>query len=245
VGIDNGLRSSDPGLGINTRRAGIGRNVASRSCTSNSSRSRSTPYSSTSAIVIWSMPGAPALRRTCPHARCRTSLRWTLSYSAWNRRPGSALAARYSACCKARTASSSRSIPGVGLAQTALTGHSLSTCTWTKQRPFPHRRLCCPPGSTGTTAASDAVPAGRPLPGSTPVIERHAPPTSTSHRAGDGLPCSRHHRLSVPRPLRRGVLHGCTSRYFTASMAFALKDGARLSLDPAPRGHFHDAAGFA
>ena len=37
-------------------------------------------------------------------------------------------------------------------------------CAPTKQRPFPHRRLCCPPGSTGTTAASDAHPASNPLP---------------------------------------------------------------------------------
>jgi hypothetical protein len=35
----------------------------------------------------------------------------------------------------------------------------------TKQRPFPHRRLCCPLGSTSTTAASDAHPAHCPLPG--------------------------------------------------------------------------------
>src|SRR6516165_944838 len=28
----------------------------------------------------------------------------------------------------------------------------------TKQRPFPHRRLCCPPGSTSTTTASDSPP---------------------------------------------------------------------------------------
>ena len=38
---------------------------------------------------------------------------------------------------------------------------------WTKQRPFPHRGFCCPVGSSGTTAASDALPAHRPLPGST------------------------------------------------------------------------------
>jgi hypothetical protein len=60
-------------------------------------------------------------------------------------------------------------------------------------------------GSTGTTAASDAVPAGRPLPGSTPVIGRHAPANLRSRRAGDGLPCSRRYLLNVPRPLRRGV----------------------------------------
>ena len=38
-------------------------------------------------------------------------------------------------------------------------------CAPTKQRPFPPRRLCCPAGSTGTTAASDAHPASDPLPG--------------------------------------------------------------------------------
>jgi Helix-turn-helix of DDE superfamily endonuclease len=48
---------------------------------------------------------APSLRRTITHARHKTSLRKTLSRNAWNRRPGSALAARYSACCKARTGS--------------------------------------------------------------------------------------------------------------------------------------------
>jgi hypothetical protein len=40
-------------------------------------------------------------------------------------------------------------------------------CAPTKQRPFPHRRLCCPPGSSSTTAASDAHPASHPLPGIT------------------------------------------------------------------------------
>ena len=32
--------------------------------------------------------------------------------------------------------------------------------------PSHYRRFCCPPGSTGTTAASDAHPASDPLPGS-------------------------------------------------------------------------------
>src|SRR2546421_675723 len=41
------------------------------------------------------MPGAPLLRRTATHARHKTSLRKTSSRSAWNRRPGSALAARF------------------------------------------------------------------------------------------------------------------------------------------------------
>jgi len=59
-------------------------------------------------------------------------------------------------------------------------------------------------------------------------------------RAGEGLPSSRHHHPNVPRPLRRGVLRGCTSRLFTPSMAFTQRDEARLSLI-----HAHDAAGFA
>ena len=46
-----------PGLGMSTRRAGIGRNVPARSSASSSSSSRDTPYCSTSARVIWSMPG--------------------------------------------------------------------------------------------------------------------------------------------------------------------------------------------
>src|SRR5438094_8414858 len=74
-------------------------------------------------MVNWSMPGAPRLQRTCSHARCKRSLRQTLSYSAWNLRPGSALAARYSACCKARTGSPATGDPcAAGLALTALTG---------------------------------------------------------------------------------------------------------------------------
>src|SRR5688572_24857756 len=72
------------------------------------------------------MPGAPSLRRTATHARHKTSLRRTLSRSAWNRRPGSALAARYSARCKARTGSTIDP-PAAGLAETALTGPLLNT----------------------------------------------------------------------------------------------------------------------
>ena len=52
------------------------------------------------------------------------------------------------------------------------------------------------------------------------------------HRAGEGLSSSRRHYPNVPSPLRRGVPRGCTFRIFTASMAFTLKLGARLSLIP-------------
>jgi hypothetical protein len=65
------------------------------------------------------------------------------------------------------------------------------------------------------------------------VIGRHAPVTqSAGHRAGEGLPSSRRHHRCVPGPIRRGVPHGCPSRLYTASMAFALISGARLSLLP-------------
>ena len=47
--------------------------------------------------------------------------------------------------------------------------------------------MCCPPGSTGTTTASDSLPAPRPLPGSTPVIG-HGLSTGTGARFGRGGP---------------------------------------------------------
>src|SRR6266542_3593338 len=68
------------------------------------------------------MPGAPLLLRTATHPRHNTSSRQTLSISAWNLRPGSALAARYSPCCKARTGSRTADPETAGLAEPALTG---------------------------------------------------------------------------------------------------------------------------
>ena len=56
-------------------------------------------------------------------------------------------------------------------------------------------------GSTGTTTASDSLPAPDPLPGSTPVIGQAIPRNSQCVSAGKGLPSSRRHRLNVPRPL--------------------------------------------
>src|SRR6476659_7309418 len=82
-GIDNGLDSpSTPGFGMNTRRAGSGRYRPCLNSSANSSSSRTTPYSSTSARVTLSMPGAPSFARTAIHPRHRTSLRKTLSHSA-------------------------------------------------------------------------------------------------------------------------------------------------------------------
>ena len=185
------------------------------------------------------MPGAPLLLRTATHARHRTSLRQILSYSAWNLRPGSALAARYSACCKARTGSAGTPRPdpeAAGLAMTALTGPLLgNTAHRRSSGPSHHRRFCCPAGSTGTTAASDAHPASNPLPGVTGYRTPRSGSRSAGCRAGEGLPSSRRHPRYVPRPIRRGVLHGCASRLYTASMAFTLNSGARHSLRPPSR----------
>jgi hypothetical protein len=75
VGIDSGRCSDDPGLGMNTRRAGSGQYRRSLRSAASSPSSRATPYRSTSANVVWSMPAAPRLRRTCSHALFNTSLR--------------------------------------------------------------------------------------------------------------------------------------------------------------------------
>lgn len=75
------------------------------------------------------------------------------------------------------------------------------------------------------------------LPGAPPVIGRDASDSTPAAgcRAGEGLPSSRRHLRNVPCPIRRGVPRGCPSRIFTASMAFALISGARLSLSPPSR----------
>ncbi len=111
--------------------------------------------------------------------------------------------------------------------------------------PSHHRRLCCPAAQPVLRPPPTPTrPAAR-FPGS-PVIGRHAPATySAGHRAGEGLPSSRRHPRYVPRPIRRGVLHGCASRLFAASMAFApISRGSALPC-PARRRMSNDAAGFA
>ncbi len=193
------------------------------------------------------VPGAPLLRRTAAHARHSTSLRLTLSYSAWNLRPGSALAARYSACCKARTGSPATGDPLRGGTSTDGTHRALlhNTAHRRSSGPSPHRRLCCPPGSTGTTAASDAHPASTPLPGSAGYRTPRSDDMIRRSPGREGLPSSRRHPRYVPRPLRRGVPHGCASRLCAASMAFApISRGPALPL-PAQGRLSNDAAGFA
>src|SRR6266705_7040732 len=66
-------------------------------------------------MVCPSTPADPALALTSRHALAKTSSRYILSYSAWNRRVGLAFAARY------RARWSSRALSGVDLARRALT----------------------------------------------------------------------------------------------------------------------------
>jgi hypothetical protein len=73
AGIESGRSSSRPGFGMNTRRAGSGRQRPSRRSAASSSSRRETPYCSTSTMVCRSMPAAPLLARTSPHARAPTT----------------------------------------------------------------------------------------------------------------------------------------------------------------------------
>src|SRR5690348_1962954 len=169
------------------------------------------PYSSTWPRVILSMPGAPLFRRTATHARHRTSLRLILSYSAWNLRPGSALAARYSACCKARTGSAGTTRTGpeaAGLAMTALTGPLLTTLRTDEAAALP---------ITGGYAVRPAQPVLRPPPTPSrpavhfpvqPVIGRHAPATLRRSPGRGGPP------QFPPPPSMRSAPHtpGSSSR---------------------------------
>jgi hypothetical protein len=112
-------------------------------------------------------------------------------------------------------------------------------CASTRERssgPSHHRGFCCPVGSSGNTAASDSLPAGRPLPEDHPVIGRRPPTGTPQHRSGRGgppqfpLPPSERSTPSTP-----GSSSGLRSRFSTPSMAFAVTDSARHSLSPHPK----------
>src|SRR6266542_4763157 len=126
------------------------------------------------------MPGAPLFRRTATRPRHNTSSRKTLSNSAWNLRPGSALAARYSACCKARTGSRTADPETVGLAEPALTGPLLLNTT--------HRPSSGPSLTAGCVVRS-ARSALRPPPTPTTRHAAHFPARTgyRTRRCGDTL----------------------------------------------------------
>src|SRR5215211_5415319 len=106
----------------------------------------------------------------------------------------------------------------------------------TKQRPFPRRGFCCPVGSSGTTAASDAHPAPAHFP-VLPVIGRACSDGTTPQPPGRGGPPQ-----FPPPPCERSEPHmpgspsGLQSRLSTPSVAFALTTRARLFLVPANAG---------
>ena len=107
-----------------------------------SSRKRSTPYCSTSAIVSASTPAAP-LFRSHPLPRLhRTSLLQMRSYSAWKRLSGDRLAAAHSRRCSCRTLSIGLRPPG--LVRSGPAGHALAlTCSVDVTTPgtLPSRRV--------------------------------------------------------------------------------------------------------
>jgi hypothetical protein len=101
-----------------------------------------------------------------------------------------------------------------------------------KQRPFPHAGFCCPVRSSGNTAASDAHPAPRPLPGITGYRTGRSDDRSAASPGRGGPP-----QFPSP-PSRRSTPHtpggssGLQSRIYTPSMAFAVNAAARLLLTP-------------
>src|SRR6516162_1967996 len=189
--MDNGLCSpaGAPGLGIRPgARAADGSGPPPARWPA---RRAATPYSSTPARVILSMPGAPLFRRTAAHARHKTSLRRTLSYSAWNLRPGSALAARYSACCKARTGSAGTPRPdpdAAGLALTALTGPLQTTLRTDEAAALPSPRVVLSRRSNRYYGRLRRPPDQRSTSRFRPVIGRHAPAAPIRRLPGRGGP---------------------------------------------------------
>ncbi len=104
-----------------------------------------------------------------------------------------------------------------------------------KQGPFPHRRFCCPRGSSGTTGPSATLPAGTRLHGITaytrPSLPEHQPAGPGPGRASP-VPAS---TLRPFRSLYPGGFFTAASRLFAASMAFAVPSPARLPLGPLAR----------
>src|SRR6266498_2207218 len=117
----------------------------------------------------------------------------------------------------------------------------------TKQRPFPHRRLCCPVGSIGTTAASDAHPARCPLPGVNRLLDatlqRHLAPRVTGPGRASPVPAATIDAFRAPY----------AGESFTAALqaphrfhGLHPEIGGSDSLFPTLPGRtFNDAAGFA
>lgn len=117
----------------------------------------------------------------------------------------------------------------IGTHQAPLNEHDAST----KQRPFPHRRFCCPLGSIGTTTASDSLPTGHPFP---EVIGYRAPPSGDifPQVAGPGRasPVPAVTIRTFRTPYAGEFFDACTFRSSASSMAFTVMLAARHSLCP-------------
>jgi hypothetical protein len=115
-------------------------------------------------------------------------LRRTLSHSAWNRRPGSALAARYSVCCRGTHLVQRRTSAAGGTSQIGTHQAPPSTSTRIDEvvaLPSPPVVLS---GRLNQHYGHLRRPSGRlPLPGSSPVIGRRAPTVMRSPLGQRGL----------------------------------------------------------
>jgi hypothetical protein len=128
------------------------------------------------------------------------------------------LAARYSACCKARTGSSPDPTV-VELAETALTRPLLTLTT--------HRRSSGP-SLTGGSVVRPAQPVLRPPP--TPFRQATRFP-----RSGEGLSSSRRHYRYVPHPIRRRVPRHLHLQVFGAFHGLHRDFGGSALSSPAPQ----------
>jgi hypothetical protein len=130
--------------------------------------------------------------------------------------------------------------------EVALTGLPLHVTRGRSSGPSHHLWLCCPPGSTGTTAASDALPAHRPLPGSPPVIEQRLAgriPQPTGPGRASPVPAA---TFCTFRALYAGEFLGAALQ--ALHPVHGLRPEGPGSALPCPHlaaGHTNDGAGFA
>src|SRR6266849_4149508 len=169
-------------------------------------------------MVCPSTPADPALALTSRHALAKTSSRYILSYSAWNRRVGLAFAARY------RARWSSRALSRVDLARWALTSAYLPRTRRPSAAPSLHGRY---PASSVPYEPLRLPLRSHPLRRLAAYRARRSQSTRRmaphgSHCwGGDGpllFPRGLCQRSTPPTPL---VLRGCLSKIFTPSVAFA------------------------
>src|SRR5438045_6095203 len=140
------------------------------------------------------MPAAPRFWRTASQALCRTYCKDSLSYRAWKRRSGSRCAAWYSFAWSA-----------VVLSRDGLVAGTLT------ERPSLRCLVRLPGLPSGGVLLSPALLAV--------LCPAPTPSRLACALAEEGLSSSPQDCPCIPRPLRRGVLDGCASQGFPASVA--------------------------